>query len=287
MAEMLPDIYEEAAIPGRYQYREADSASGVIVYDDKFSYSFHASDPACGLLLNSFDLVRVHRFGDEDEKKSYQKMAEYAVTLDDVKIELAKEKEMEASEEFADDGGDWRTRLTYQPRSSVLENSVANLLLILENDPDYAGFAFNQMAGRVEVTGPVPWNHPKDNKFWRDADTNQLKASLDRKYIAFSTRNHDVAFSKIADDRSFHPIREYLQGLPAWDGVKRVERILIDCLEAEDTEYTRTVTRKTFAAAVARIMHPGIKFDSVLVLDGVQGIGKSSLFKDLIGDEYY
>ncbi|MBQ9664799.1 MAG: hypothetical protein IJV40_16780 [Oscillospiraceae bacterium] len=286
MAEMLSDVYEEAAIPGRYQYREADSSSGVIVYDDKFSYSFHASDPACGLLLNAFDLVRVHRYPDEDEKKSFQKMAEYAVTLDDVKVELAKEKEAEANEDFAE-GEDWRTRLTYQPRSSVLENSAGNLILILENDPDYSGFAFNQMAGRVEVVGKVPWERPDSNTFWRDADTAQLKASLDRKYLAFTTRNHDVAFAKVADDRSFHPIREYLQSLPPWDGKKRVERILIDCLEAEDTEYVRVVTRKTFAAAVARIMRPGIKFDSVLVLDGVQGIGKSSLFKDLIGDEYY
>ena len=285
MTEVLSDVYEEAAIPGRYQYKEADSASGVIVYDDKFSYSFHASDPACGLLLNAFDLVRVHKFGDEDEKKSYQKMAEYAVSLPEVKVELAKEKES-AEEDFAE-GEDWRTGLTYQPRSSLLENSVANLLLILQNDPDYAGFAYNQMAGRVEVTGKLPWSRPRDNKYWRDADTAQLKASLDRRYLAFSTRNHEVAFAKVADDRSFHPIRDYLQQLPPWDGKKRVERLLVDCLEAEDTEYVRTVTRKTFAAAVGRIMHPGLKFDSVLVLDGVQGIGKSSLFKDLIGEEYY
>ena len=286
MSEMLSDVYEEAAIPGRYQYKEADSASGVIVYDDKFAYSFHASDPACGRLLNSFDLVRIHRYPDDDDKKSFQAMAEFAVTLNEVKLELAKEKEIEAGEDF-DEEEDWRTRLTYQPRSSVLENSVNNLLLILQNDPDYAGFAFNQMAGRVEVVGSVPWDRPDSNTFWRDADTAQLKASLDRKYLAFSTRNHDVAFAKVADDRSFHPIRNYLQSLPAWDGKKRVERILIDCLEAEDTEYVRTVTKKTFAAAVARIMRPGIKFDSVLVLDGVQGIGKSSLFKDLIGDEFY
>lgn len=49
----------------------------------------------------------------------------------------------------------------------------------------------------------------------------------------------------------------------------------------------RTVTRKTFAAAVARIYKPGTKFDNVLVFDGTQGIGKSTLFKDLVGDEYY
>ena len=287
MDGFLGDVYEEAAIPGRYQYKGADSSSGVIVYDDKFSYSFHASDPACGLLLNSFDLVRVHRYQDEDESKSFQKMAEYAVTLPEVKIELAKEKEREAEEDFGDVEEDWRTRLTYRPRSSQLENTAENLILILENDPDYAGFAFNQMAGRVEVIREMPWRRPEENRFWRDMDTAQLKASLDKKYLAFSTRNHDVAFSKVADDRSFHPIRDYLNGLPEWDGKKRVERILVDCLEAEDSEYVRTVTRKTFAAAVARIMRPGVKFDSVLVLDGVQGIGKSTLFKDLIGEEYY
>lgn len=286
MSEMLSGVYEEAAIPGRYQFKEADSSSGVIVYDDKFAYSFHASDPACGRLLNSFDLVRIHRYSDDDDKVSYKKMAEYAMTLDEVKLEIRKEKEAELSEDF-EEGEDWHARLKYQPRSSILENSVNNLLLILQNDPDYAGFAFNQMAGRVEVVGRVPWERPNSNSFWRDADTAQLKASLDRRYLAFSTRNHDVAFAKVADDRSFHPIRDYLQSLPAWDGVKRVETLLVECLEAEDSDYVRTVTKKTFAAAVARIMRPGIKFDSVLVLDGVQGIGKSSLFKDLIGDEYY
>ena len=282
MSEMLSGVYEEAAIPGRYQFKEADSSSGVIVYDDKFAYSFHASDPACGRLLNSFDLVRIHRYSDDDDKVSYKKMAEYAMTLDEVKLEIRKEKEAELSEDF-EEGEDWHARLKYQPRSSVLENSVNNLLLILQNDPDYAGFAFNQMAGRVEVVGRVPWERPNSNSFWRDADTAQLKASLDRRYLAFSTRNHDVAFAKVADDRSFHPIRDYLQSLPAWDGKKRVETLLVECLEAEDSDYVRTVTKKTFAAAVARIMRPGIKFDSVLVLDGVQGIGKSSLFKDLIG----
>ncbi len=286
MDNFLGDVYEASDIPGRYQYRGSVSTAGVIVYDDKFAYSHHSTDPASGQLLNAFDLVRVHKFGDEEDKASFKKMAEFAMNLDKVKLEVRKEKEAELDEDFSDDT-EWLARLKYKPRSSVLENSVNNLLLILQNDPEYAGFAFNQMAGRVEVIGSVPWDRPDSNSFWRDADTAQLKASLDRKYLAFSTRNHDVAFAKVADDRSFHPIREYLQSLPAWDGVKRVETILINCLEAEDNEYVRTVTKKTFAAAVARIMHPGVKFDSVLVLDGVQGIGKSSLFKDLIGDEYY
>jgi predicted P-loop ATPase len=58
-------------------------------------------------------------------------------------------------------------------------------------------------------------------------------------------------------------------------------------LQADDTAYVRAVTRKTLAAAVARIYRPGTKFDSVLVIDGEQGIGKSTLFKELAGDMYY
>ena len=67
-------------------------------------------------------------------------------------------------------------------------------------------------------------------------------------------------------------------GLPKWDGVKRVDELLIKYLGAEDNVYTRETTRKTLVAAVARTMTPGIKFDTVLVLNGPQGIGKSTSF---------
>ena len=74
--------------------------------------------------------------------------------------------------------------------------------------------------------------------------------------------------------------------MPEWDGVERVDTLLIDYLGAEDTSYVRAVTRKTLLAAVARIYEPGIKYDSVLVLNGKQGIGKSTLFSRLGGKWY-
>jgi predicted P-loop ATPase len=164
---------------------------------------------------------------------------------------------------------------------------VYNLNLILNNDPDFRNFAYNELANRIQVTGPLPWERPEGNKFWRDADTAQLKSIIDIRYLPFSSRNHDVAFTKIADDRRFHPIRNYLDSLPAWDGTKRVEDVFIKYLKADDTDYIRTITRKTFAAAVARIYVPGIKFDCVPVLDGDQGIGKSTIVKDLVTADYY
>ena len=232
-------------------------------------------------------LVRTHKFPDLDEKASFKAMSEFAVSLDLVKLQLDAERQAQAQVDFDTESGDWRTLLRYQPRSSVLENSVWNEVLILNNDPDFANFAYNELAKRIQVTGQVPWDRPPDNKFWRDADTAQMKALIDIRYVAFSSRNHDVSFTKVADDRRFHPIRDYLNGLPSWDGVPRIETLLVRCLQADDTPYVRAVTRKTFAAAVARIYKPGTKFDSVLVFDGVQGIGKSTLFKDLVGDEFY
>ncbi len=297
----LSDIYAPSADdPNRYDYIPGEGSSGVVIYDDKFAYSHHATDPAGGRLCNAFDLVRIHKFGDLDEKKSFSQMCELALADDKVKIEIAREREEQARMDFKEaelmdakgsdgskDSGDWRSQLRYMKGSTVLENSVWNEMLILNNDPDFANFAYNELANRVQVTGDMPWGRPPENKFWRDADTAQLKALLDVRYVPFSSRNHDVAFAKVADDRRFHPVRDYLDSLPEWDRIPRVETILVRYLQAEDTPYTRAVTRKTLAAAVARAYEPGVKFDSILVLDGIQGIGKSTLFKELCGEEFY
>ncbi len=285
--KFLPDVYAPSAVEGRYDYIPADSSAGVVVYDDKYAYSHHATDPACGVLCNAFDLVRLHRFGNEDEKESFKKMSEFAVKDDSVKVQLAADHAVQSVANVLADGEDWKKMLTYAPRSGELQGNIQNLNLILQNDPELQNFGYNEMSNRIQVTGTVPWDRPLENSYWRDADTAQLKSYIDDHYGAFPAQNFDVSFAKAVDDRRFHPIREYLGSLPAWDGKKRIEEIFIRCLQADDTEYVRTVTRKFFAAAVGRILCPGVKFDSILVLDGEQGIGKSTIFKDLVGSEYY
>ena len=284
----LSDVYEPTENENRYHLIESSSIAGVEIKEEgKFVYSHHAKDPAYLKLCNAFDIVRIHKFGDDDDKKSFRDMCEFAMQVDEVKVLAANERLALAEEDFSADGDDWKTRLKYQPKTSLHENSVYNLNLILNNDPDFRNFAYNELANRIQVTGSLPWERPEGNKFWRDADTAQLKSIIDIRYLPFSSRNHDVAFTKIADDRRFHPIRDYLDSLPAWDGTKRVEDVFIKYLKADDTDYIRTVTRKTFAAAVARIYVPGIKFDCVPVLDGDQGIGKSTIVKDLVTADYY
>jgi len=278
--KFLSGIYEPSVINGRYDYVPADSSAGVVVYDSKFSYSHHATDPACGKLMNSFDLVRVHKFGDDD-KKSFKEMCEFAIEDEKVKLTIADERLLLAKEEFTNDEN-WQKKLEYETRSTVLKNSLKNLTLILENDIKLKDIVFNQQLDGMEIKGKVPWNHP--SKFWRDADDAQLISYIDKYYGVFSARNFQIAVAKVTDDRSYHPIREFLRDLPEWDNSQRLDTLLIDYLGADDNIYVRAVTRKTICAAISRVLNPGCKFDSILVLNGPQGVGKSTLISKLAGE---
>lgn len=283
--KFLPDVYAPSAMEGRYDYIPADSSAGVIIIDEKFAYSFHATDPACGQLLNAFDAVRVHKFPDDDPKKSYNAMAEFAAADEKVKLRIFEEKRQAAAEDFDEADPDaWKKQLQYEKKSMELKNNLHNLMLILENDENLKGIVFNQLADGMEIRGKVPWPHPA--KFWRDADDAQLICYVDAAYGTFSARNYDIAVTKAVDDRSYHPIREFFETLPDWDGAERADTLLIDYLGAEDTPYVRAVTRKELCAAYCRVYHPGIKFDSMIVLNGDQGIGKSTLIAKLGGEWY-
>ncbi len=283
--KFLKDVYELSAMEGRYDYIPADSSAGVVIIDEKFAYSFHATDPACGQLVNAFDVVRVHKFPDEDPKKSFSAMAEFAVADEQVKLQIFKERQESAAEEFDEEDPDaWKKQLQYEKKTMELKNNLHNITLIMENDENLKSIVFNQLADGMEIKGAVPWSHPA--KFWRDADDAQLICYVDGAYGTFSARNYDIAVTKVVDDRSYHPIREFFESLPEWDGVKRVETMLVDYLGAEDTPYVRAVTRKELCAAYIRVHNPGIKFDTMIVLNGDQGIGKSTLIAKLGGEWY-
>ena len=285
----LSDVYEPSSMNGRYDYIPADSAAGVVVYDGKFAYSHHATDPVCGKLLNAFDLVRLHKFRELDENvgldtppgklPSFKAMSDLALGDDKVKAVFAEERIAQAAAEFSEE--DWQNGLELD-KSGHVKNTLRNLTLILENDPNLKGVVFNQLLDGMEIKGEVPWNHP--SKFWRDADDAQLISYVDAHYGTFSARNYDIAVTKVADDRAYHPIREFIESLPEWDKVPRVDTLLVDYLGASDTAYVRAVTRKTLCAAISRVLRPGCKFDSMLVLNGPQGVGKSTLIAKLAGE---
>lgn len=279
IVKFLPTVYEPSAMEGRYDYIPADSAAGVIIYDEKFAYSHHATDPASGRLLNAFDLVRIHRFGDEDEKKSFRAMSEFAVGDDRVKLLLAEERRAAARAEFEE--SDWQTALELDKQGRI-KDTLDNIVLILRHDEGLQNVAFNCHRDGIDANGGLPWEQIKSG--WNDSDYAALKVYLSRNYGVYSPTKTKDAVVAVAAERAYHPIRDYLNALPDWDGVKRVETLLTDYFGAEDTGYTRAVIRKTMVAAVARVFRPGTKFDSVLILNGPQGIGKSTFFSKLAGD---
>ena len=287
----LSDVYEPSSMNGRYDYIPADSAAGVVVYDGKFAYSHHATDPVCGKLLNAFDLVRLHRFRDLDENcavdtppgklPSFKEMSRFALEDDRVKTVFAEDRMAQASADFDDQ--DWQNRLELDKAGNV-KDTMSNICLILRYDTGLQGIVYNQFKNMLDVTGSLPW--PQVKPGWSDTDLACAKLYFERTYGIWSpTKFKDAILAVTSSERLYHPVKEYLGSLK-WDGIPRLDTLLIDYLGAEDTPYVRAVTRKTLVAAVARIYRPGIKFDSILVLVGEQGMGKSTLFARL-GKEWF
>lgn len=287
--KFLEDVYEPSAMTGRYDYMPADSSAGVIIYDDKFAYSHHATDPASGRLLNAFDLVRIHKFGNLDDRASeatspsklpsYVAMCEFAIKDDEVKAQFAKERMDQATAEFTEDT--WQTALELDKQGKI-KDTLDNIVLIIRNDPELQSLAFNKHRDGIDARNGLPWNQMKEG--WNDSDNAALKVYISNKYGVYSPTKTKDAILAVAAERAYHPIKEYLDNLSEWDGIDRVETLLVDYFGATDNSYTKAVTRKTMVAAVARIYHPGTKFDSVLILNGPQGIGKSTFFAKLAGD---
>lgn len=285
----IPDVYQPSAMSGRYDYVPADSSAGVVLYDGKFSYSHHASDPACGQLLNAFDVVRVHKYGhldaranegtDPSKLPSFKAMQEFALHDDGIKTTLAQERREQAVQEFTNPD-DWQKLLELDKQGRV-KDTLTNIANIIRYDENLQSIVLNDLTGMLDVNGPLPWRQVKPG--WGDADLACAKVYFEQVYGLWSpTKFKDALVAVVSAERVYHPIKEYFEAL-AWDGVERIDRLLIDYLGADDTPYTRAVTRKTLVAGVARIYQPGAKFDSILVLNGPQGIGKSTLFARLGG----
>lgn len=301
----LPDIYTPTAKEDRYTYAAGSTAAGLVVYEGGlFAYSNHSTDPAGGKLSNAFDLVRIHKFGHLDEDAdpakgitkmpSYKAMMDFAAGDENVKIALAEARASDAVGDFAaeleeteKDDKDWRTKLEIKKDGSIVPNA-RNALIILMYDSHLQSIRLNTMTGMLEAeTDSLPWK--RDFIFWQNTDSDQLYMWIANNHgVQFPKEIFQMALTTVANKRRFHPIEDYLQELPEWDGRERVERLLVDYLGADDTVFNREAIRKVLLAAIARIYHPGIKFDYMLVLNGPQGIGKSTffgrLFKGFLSD---
>ena len=308
MDAFLPGVYSETTHDDRYTFCQGSTYGGAVLYDGgKFLYSHHATDPCGGRLVNAFDLVRLHKFGDEDDSAepgtpvnrlpSYTAMCQLATQDSKVTGLLMQERWEKATAGFSAVGDaakaagaaitevadamgqietEWRTQLQYD-KNGTPRGTIDNVWLILEHDPALAGrFALNTFSGRGEVLGPLPWNTADQRRPWEDNDNAGLYWYMEKAYGISSNGKVDGALSLHSAKHAFNDVQAYLGSL-TWDGIERLDTLFVDYLGAEDNEYTRAVTRKAFVAAVARAMHPGTKFDQMVILSGPQGLGKSTL----------
>jgi predicted P-loop ATPase len=144
--------------------------------------------------------------------------------------------------------------------------------------------AFNEFAFGTVALKPTPWGIvPKGE--WTDHDDRRAAEWLQKQGILVSVEVAGQAVQTAARDHPFHPVRAYLERL-AWDGTERLDHWLSTYVGAEATEYSRAVGSRWMISAVARIFRPGAKADCCLILEGPQGIRKSTALRTLAG-EYF
>jgi predicted P-loop ATPase len=198
-------------------------------------------------------------------------------------------------EKAAGSENNWLEKIIWKDGDKYVSpaNNRHNALLIFRHDQRLKGvFAYDQLLEAVVWLKQPPFDTDYRLKVARgtpvsDADEIRLQAWLEKEWSLFlSTEAVARTFSAVAETHSFHPIKEWLETL-VWDCHSRLEMWMVDNLRAEDTEYTRLVSKKSLIAAVARVYEPGCKVDNVPVLEGIQGTGKSSALRILCGTDYF
>lgn len=318
--EYLPHAYTTVeGSADRLTFATGSTVAGAVIYDDgQFLYSHHNTDPCGSQLVNAFDLVRLHKFHDLDETAkdgtpvhklpSYTAMSKLAMQDKAVVAELnaarAQEsaqnvfadliqKDEKGKQELTDLNPNALTDVEWMKTSTLryddngrVKSTLDNMLKILVHDQALSGrIAFDRFASRYVAKGALPWNMTPGTRLWTDADDAGLRWYLENKYDVTGRDKVQDAMIMCAEQNGFNEVLDYLNSLK-WDGIERLDKLFIDYLGAEDNVYTRAVARKSLTAAVARAFEPGCKYDTMPILIGRQGVGKSTLIRT-IGKKWY
>lgn len=165
------------------------------------------------------------------------------------------------------------------------DNSVATCLPnfedIVENEPYFENLRYNTLLNAVTLR-----ENGKD-RLWTDSDDSLAYGYISRVYGIYNPQMCDNAILNIALTRKYNPLELMIMSIQ-WDGKERIGNFLSDILRCEKSEYVSEVSRLIFAGGINRVFEPGCKFDSVPVLIGKQGEGKSTIVRWLsIEEDYY
>lgn len=172
--------------------------------------------------------------------------------------------------------------------------SKKNAFYFLKHHPEFVGmFVHNEFTNETMILRCPPWED--DAKFaprrLTDTDAFMIAAELESYEMQAGKETAYDAAMQVAKCSSVNPPKDYFENLK-WDGQPRIDNWLTYFMGAEEQpgEYLKLVGSKWLIAAVSRIYNPGSKFDSVLVLEGTQGLGKSLALRTLAtfhGEEYF
>lgn len=210
------------------------------------------------------------------------------LVIEDDVPELSDEETEKQTKEILKDK-DWKSDIerTAEKAGRRPKPTMKNLLVILRGECGADVFKYNEFANTDEYGQNTPWGGVAGAEV-TDRSVNQLKEWLTKRWRVEPARQLlDECVMAIADANRYHPVRNYLDGL-VWDGKPRLDSWLKTYLNATGAkDYVSALGRKTLCAMVARIYEPGRKFDNVLILEGAQGIGKSTALRYLVGDEWF
>lgn len=197
-------------------------------------------------------------------------------------LETVRRQVMAAVKPAADEP--WREQLLYTAKGGMVAHAF-NVALILGNDRRWKGvIAYDSFSSKIRKLKTPPYGGAPGD--WSDLDDVRVTLWLADVYgLCVKSATVLEAVNAVAHDNAFHPVRQFLDGL-AWDGTPRLEQWLQNHLGVTDSEYARRVGKRWMVSAVARVFSPGCKADSVLILEGLQGAGKSTSMS-VLGGEWF
>ena len=286
---------------GRYTWVDGSGSMGInpAYQDGTVAYCFQTTSPISdGHAHNAFDLVRLTLFRGLDAGQhantkpenlnSYKAMIDLCEKDPDVKQQYEADRAQDLREKFnfedlpenSMESADWswmEELRTTGKKDDTPDTNPHNIKLMLENLPTLKGRIRYDEFSHKKIAEDLPWR--KEKKPWEDSDTARLRIYLD-KLMGNAAKKEVIidAVETVALDNKYDAYMDYVNNLPKWDGVPRVDTLLIDYLGAEDDPagYTRMVTRKHMMAHIARALVPGCKYETMLILNGPQECGKTS-----------
>lgn len=164
---------------------------------------------------------------------------------------------------------------------------VHNFEIVMDKDSRFAGkIRLNEFAQQPYLYGSVPWENENNCRAWSSHDDSALFSLIQADYGLKSRQDFADALKNVSMRNKFHPVRELLDSL-TWDGKEHIRSLLPEYLGAEDSDYTYQVMRLWMLGAVSRVYKPGSKFDYTIILQGSQGIGKSTFLKLMALDDLW